>query len=537
MEQLRSTANKSIYNIGFNQPYEGKLGAGLLDMKTALEGINSPGLRMIETELTDGDDDIFSEGDEIYLGVELFNYLNSLTDIDVQITSLTTNVEVTNGSWNVASIATSSGTDNFDTPFTLKVNSVNEFDQTVTLKLTATSSVNNYVYEQFIDFQINPSYVNVQVNRLKTTISKNGLFGYTDYFQTNGLGFQIDSSQSVIFEGGLMIGHRTDNLTQVVDRVRSNDLFDRDFWEDAVITRQVPSGDQAYFAKGSFTDTSANQDEIGLIIEQKVWAFDKAGHQNYIILEYEIENVSDQDLSDVAVGLFADWDIVDARENKAAVAYGKRLGYVYNTGSKEITAGIQALSRYTFNSYMIDNVGGGNGGIDLFDEEGFTTGDKYTALTNERMKAGQGDEGNDVIEVTSVKGIVLPENSRISIAFALHAGQNIEEVLQSADSAYVEFYGYLPGQNLAQPFVLTNTWPNPTSGAATIALDLRDQSTLFVEVINPMGRFVDSWETSTLYPGYNELTLNLSGLHSGVYFVRLSKDDFSQIFPITLQQQ
>jgi len=537
MEQLKSTADKSIYNIGFNQPYEGKLGAGLLDMKKALEGINTPGLRLIEFELTDGDDDIFSEGDEVYFGVELFNYLNSLTNVDVQITSLSPNVEVVNGSWNIPSIPTSSGLDNYDEPFALKVISTNEYDQKITLKLIASSTATNYVYEQYFDFQINPSYVNVQVNRLRTTISKNGLFGYTDYFQTNGLGFQIDSFQSVIFEGGLLIGHQTDNLTQVVDRVRSDELFDRDFWEEAIISRQVPDGEQAYHAEGSFTDTSANKDEIGLLVEQRVWAFDKEGHQNYIILEYTIENVSEQDLTNVAVGLFADWDIVDAGENKAEVAYGKRLGYVYHTGDKEITAGIQALSRYVFNSYMIDNVSGGKGGVDLFDEEGFTTGDKFVALTNERLNAGAEGNGNDVIEVTSVKEITLPRNAKISVAFALHAGQNIQEVLNSADSAYQEFYGYLPGQNIEDPFVINKVWPNPTSDNATLAVDVRDQTTLSVEVINPMGRFIYSGETALLYSGYNELDLNLSKLQSGVYFVRLSKDDFSQIFPITVQPQ
>ena len=76
MEQLCVTSDKAIYDIDFNEPYAGKLGSGLLNMKQALDGINLPGLRVIDYVVTDGDDDIFSEGDEVSLSVEFFNYLN-----------------------------------------------------------------------------------------------------------------------------------------------------------------------------------------------------------------------------------------------------------------------------------------------------------------------------------------------------------------------------------------------------------------------------------------------------------------------------
>lgn len=537
MEQLRVTSNRSVYDVSFNAPFEGKLGAGLLDMKRALEGINSPALRMNNYTLTDGDDDIFSIDEELFLGVEFFNYLNSIADLNVQITAVTSNVEVVEGSWSIPSVPTSTGIDNYKTPFSLKVNSVEAFDEEVIVKVTATSLPNDYAFERYISFDVNPSYVNVQVNRIKTTISKNGLFGYTDYFQTNGLGFQLDSISSLIFEGGLMIGHNTDGTIKVVDRVRGEDIYDRDFWEQSVISRQVPSGDQAYFANGSFIDSSARKDEIGLLIEQNVWAFDKPGHENYIILEYTIENQSDQDLTNLSAGLFADWDIENALENKGNTAYGKRMGYVYSTGLQDVSAGIQALSLYPFNCHMIDNVGGGNGGVDLFDEEGFTSGDKYTALNEERLEAGAGEQGNDVIEVTSMKQISLPKNEKITVAFAVHASQSREELLRSADSAYAQYNGYLPGQNLTQPLAIRSSWPNPTAGPVTISLDLKEQSELDVEVINAMGRFVDSWETKILYPGYNEISIDLSRQQTGVYFIRLSKGEFSEIFPITVHQK
>lgn len=537
MEQLRVSADPTIYEIEFNKAFEGKLGTGLLDMKKALEGINSPALRVTDHVLTDNDDDIFSIGEEFTLGVELFNYLNSISDLQVEITSLSENVQIVDGTWNVASIPTSSQTENFNTPFKLMVTSAEEFDQEVIVKLIASSLPNNYVFEHFFSINVNPSYVNVRVNNVKTTVSKNGLFGYTDYFQTNGLGFRLDTLGSLLYEGGLLIGHNSDSKIQVADRVRNGELFDRDFWEKDVISRQDIIGDEAFYAFGSFTDTSANQDEIGLVVEQRVLAYNKTGHENYVILEYEVENISDQDLTGVAIGLFADWDVTDPSLNKGATAYGKRLGYVYSLGEDGVAAGIQALSANVFNTYMIDNVGGGYGGVDIFDEEGFTSQDKYTAMTEERLEAGDGDLGNDVIQVTSVKGITIPKNTVIKVAFALHAARSIDELLISADSAYSNFNGYLPGENLITPFKLISIFPNPAAEQATISIDLKNEVVLNIDLLDAMGGFVKTIETETAYPGYNEFSLGLSNLETGVYFIRLIAGDFLQIFPIVVQEQ
>jgi hypothetical protein len=158
-------------------------------------------------------------------------------------------------------------------------------------------------------------------------------------------------------------------------------------------------------------------------------------------------------------------------------------------------------------------------------------------MTEERLEAGDGDLGNDVIQVTSVKGITIPKNTVIKVAFALHAARSIDELLISADSAYSNFNGYLPGENLITPFKLISIFPNPAAEQATISIDLKNEVVLNIDLLDAMGGFVKTIETETAYPGYNEFSLGLSNLETGVYFIRLIAGDFLQIFPIVVQEQ
>lgn len=531
-QQIRVTADAFIYDIQANGTFEGKLGTGRINMERALLAINTPGLSAEYWEISDNDDMVFTPGEEVRVGVEIANFLLAAPGVVVSVSTENPNVSVLNGTWTAGNISQNGRANNLSNPFVIRVNEGALDNESVVLKLDASVQGSDYKYTVYKSFNINQDYVNVTVNNIKTTISKYGLIGYTDYLQSSGIGFSYQLQEDLLYEGGLMIGVETEGQTKVVDRVRNGSFADQDFWEVNTIRRMVPPGEEAFYASGSFSDSSAIRDEIGLLIRQDVTAYNDSAHENYVLLEYEIKNQSTSRLENLSVGVFADWDIIDANENHGKTAYGKRLGYVHFTGDNQVTAGIQALTLFPFNSYMIDNVRGGEGGIDLYDSTGFDSPDKLITLNKERLQAGiTDDEGNDVIQVMSMKGITLEPEASTKVSFALHAGNSIEAVLKSADAAYERFHGSPPGADVEGIAEIGRLWPNPTRDNLTLEITLRSRESFLVEVYNPQGIRVVERETPSLFAGYNQILVSLPRLGTGVYFLRISAPGFIHNIP------
>lgn len=531
-EQLRNTANPDIYQTPGNEVYAGKLGTGRLDMEAALLGINSPGLRIENATITDRDDEVITEGEVFYAEIELTNYLNDIQNVVVTIESMVENVTVVSDTWNAGDFATFESKDNVGNGFVLRLEDALSFDQEVPVRIKAQGNVSGYEMVEYLTFIVNPSYVHVVVNDVKTTVNKHGLFGYTDYFQNFGLGFRLDTLGSLLYEGGLMVGHEQSGASKVVDRLRNGTIYDRDFWELQVIDRKQPPNNEAFYASGVFSDSGATLDKIGLTVRQQVRAFTEAGHRNYVLLEYTVKNESGSTIENAAVGLFADWDVIVAEQNKAFTAYGKRLGYVQYTGTEKVCGGIQLLSDLPFQSYMIDNEPGGNGGIDMYDSTRFDSPDKLRALTSDRPVAGDGDKGRDVIQVAAASGLYLEPGDSVHVVFAVHAALTKDAILKSADAAFKNFHGYLPGDNVGQLFEIVRVFPNPNSGDLRVDFNMREKSEVHFQLFNAMGRMVFQRDNETFYAGFNRVQFALPSLEKGIYYLRIHAGELNKSRPI-----
>jgi len=529
MAQLKATSDKSIYQLSANQDYEGKLGAGRLDMYAALDTVSTPGVTMEYFEVSDGDDEVFLPGETLEIGIELVNYLNPTGNLSVELTSLNEHVSVTKSTWNAGALPTHGRANNITNPFEIELGDDLERNEEVDLRFDISDG--QYSISLYRTVSVYPDYVNVRVNDIKTTVSKDGLVAYTDFFHTAGLGFQLDTHGNLVYEIGLMIGHELLDADRVVDKVRSSRGSDHDFWPKEIIDRKTPEANEAFLAKGSFVDSSAIADEIGLKISTQTVAFDDEGHENYILQTYTVHNKSGDDLFDVYVGMMADWDINDYSTNKAKTAYGKRLGYVYSNTSEDITGGIQLISNLPFHSYMIDNVQGGAGGINLYDEEGFSSRRKFITLSNDRLEAGKDGQGNDVIQVISAGPMFIARGDSQEVTFALHAARNRDAALLSADSAYRRYHGFEFGENIIAPIQVRSLSPNPTSDFMVFQYDLKSDSELSFVLLDIHGRELEVLLEENVLAGYNQTVLQLPDLHTGVYFIKVISVDFIRTLP------
>lgn len=80
----------------------------------------------------------------------------------------------------------------------------------------------------------------------------------------------------------------------------------------------------------------------------------------------------------------------------------------------------------------------------------------------------------------------------------------------------------LPGQ-----FTLSQNYPNPFNPSTTIAFNLPFAAKIRFEVINSLGQIVKSRELGMISAGEHSIEFDATAFASGVYFYRLSSDNYS----------
>lgn len=530
---LENTADASVLQRAAMLPYAERLGAGLLDMRAMLDTVASSYITIEEIFFTDNDNGVFSIGDEVELGFELVNYLSPSQNITVIVRPMDTNnnVEMLDSVWTLGALGTNQRTNCYSNPFRFKLIDQNgPYNQTLAFRVLISDG--SYSTTEFAETIIKPDYININENNIFSTITSNGNIGYTGEFFRKGDGFLHNVVGDILYEGGLMIGYQSPVRKQVVDRIRGTGAIDRDFTTQNVITEISPQGLEAFRAEGSFVDTSATLDEIGLEIHQTVTAFDDEGHQNYIILQYDVINKSGSDLDSIYVGYFADWDIENPSKNRGFTIYPVKLGYVSNIYLNDFSAGIQLLSDQYFNSYMIDNGFDGAGGIHPYDSDGYSTDDKFRSLTTNRYDAGSMSGGNDVIQTISTKGQFLAADDTLRVRFAVLAAETAGLLQQAAYNAYERENGFRPGQNIEGDFGFVNAYPMPAEDYFTLEFDLKESAELSYEIFNLEGKRVENVQGSSFFQGRNRTRIDVSNLSSGVFFIKITSDSFEYTLPI-----
>ena len=69
--------------------------------------------------------------------------------------------------------------------------------------------------------------------------------------------------------------------------------------------------------------------------------------------------------------------------------------------------------------------------------------------------------------------------------------------------------------------LLHQSFPNPTTGEATIKFDLSASTSIKMDLVNMYGQQVATLATGTYSAGSHEVIANTSNLASGVYFYNL----------------
>lgn len=449
-EVLRVTADPIIYE-NLSRNFDNQMGLGRLDVEQALTK-QLPSVRIDKVELLNAEGNVAQAGEDASLFIDFKNWLwPTSSNLEVTISTENRNVDIATATSRVGIIETEQVVNNRRAPFELSIRSSTPENTTVDILVEYRDG--EYVDYEFYSILVNPTYLNLQENNVSTTFSNNGRIGYQDTDQEEGIGYIIEGT-NMLFEMGLIMATSS---TSIVSNVRTdNGEFDADFTSNNSISLNRPGSISSAEINGGFDDSGAGSGALGLDVNYQSMAWKNDADQDYVIVEYEITNTSESDLTDFYTALFADWDINQNNfQDFAAYNEATKTGYVYSGDANELRyAGIQVLNRDA-NYFAIDNDHDIEGNpLGIYD--GFTDEEKFTAIQGGKDEAGfSSDGGTDVSHVVSAGPFNIAAGETEVVAFAIHGTGSFEALIASAQAADI-----LYNQTLEAPV--------PTAESATV---------------------------------------------------------------------
>jgi serine protease len=508
----------SLYNAG-------KLGKGRINVGNALSSVTSKSILLNPVTITDGNDNVFMPGENLSLSGLFTNYLDSCSSAATAVLSVGTGAAyatVTNGTFTIGALATLGTTKNTASPFTITIGANAPVNQLLRCKVHITDG--NFQSDQYFDITVNVDYINVTINDVHTTITSKGRIGYNADAQAQGLGFEYQwpTPTALLYEMSLMIGTSS---TQVSDMFRETTTGNNDFGPVKRVSELNTNTATDFGADGKFNDAPSASSPLPVEVHHSAYAWAATPYRKFVTVKYVIKNTGTVTLSNLYAGIIADWDVPNANsgQDKAEYDSTSKMGYVYfvdSTLKRGPYAAIKLLSSTApANNYVIDNVTGGNNGVDA---SNFSTASKYLVLSTPRNSDKFPKTGGDVMDCVSSGPFTVPANDSVEVAFALIAGDDLVDIQGSACAAQTKYDNGCANAGVNDP-EKDNFWmygyPNPASNSFSINYNVVGYNKASIRIMNSLGEVVMSYEN--LAQGKNTLKVDAGKFSSGNYFYQL----------------
>ena len=447
-KKIRVTSD-NIYTInGNNNPtYFGKFGRGIVNAYRAVTEM-APGIKNLAVRVTDDDgNNLFQPGDSLFITADFINYLEASSP-DMKVTfSVVTGTNSTYVTTNPGTTETILGVmstneikNNNGKPFKifLKPNLPN--DRSIDVRMYYTDVNGYYDYDHY-SILLNPTYINVEKNNISTTFTSKGRVGFNDDNSTEGLGFKHKGRQT-LYELGLITGT---SATKVANTCRATTTggalaHDNDYKNVSYIKEVSIPMTGVFQYNNTMTDANAGASASNVTIMQQSFAKTTPGDSNYVIVRYLIKNNSTTAvLNNFFVGLYGDFDIsASGQQDKAGWSESNKLGFAYNSNPDGLYAGIAVLGGATPNYYAIDNDATAADTFGVYD--GFTDAEKFASISSGIYRRNAGVSGAKDVSLSVGAGpFSIAPGDTIDVGFAIVAGENLDQILQAADTAITEW--------------------------------------------------------------------------------------------------
>ncbi len=379
------------------------------------------------------------------------------------------------------------------------------------------------------------AYYTHNTGRVQFTLSNFGQYGFsTDSFVPLGYsGFTFDGV-NCLYEATFMVASDADHVSDAGRNVFPEP--DNDF-------KVAPGGELITSAPGPYADQetvcafddSKAENPIGVEIRQKSFSWNTAPDDQYVILEFEITNVSGGTLNNLYAGMYLNWDPYEGIiYTTAHYSAADELGYLYYSriGINERYRGISVINDEGTASYSIVKMRKVNGS---FVWESYPETEKFSDLTSGiTTDSLNGYDSLDLAHVISTGPFSLTPGQSDTAVFALVAADDLAGLKAVATNAYDKYQITLdvetvdPGV-LPERFTLHQNYPNPFNPSTEIAFSLARRATVELTIYNLLGEQVTKLVNRELPAGVYKTNWNGTdgdgkSVASGVYFYRLSFD-------------
>ncbi len=505
------------YNLPINTPWAAWLGSGRLNALKALQMADSATLRLSDYQLSDEGDNWFAPGDTIQLFLEIEALVSGSDFIYVESSVQDTNVYVQSQSSSLfGNTSPGQKVDNLGLEHSFVLGDYVPVNHNLRIEVRFANQVDTF--RKWIEIPLNTSYINVEENKLKLTYTSQGLVGYNRYSELEGDGFSFEGGVSLLYEGGFAVGFKRNGENIVLDRLRGfNDVGETE-WRSTEFVRRDPSSPAcSNYASGSFQD----QLNYDIAVDQRSWVCNSEGLDQSIFLEYVVHNNSTEDYFDVYGAMFTDYDIGDFELNKGNFDGQRFLSYTYSKEPEDsgLYLGLQLIEPDIYKTYFISHEEGGEGGVDLVDDDVFISDEKYEVMQGGKLSAGL-TSSTDVFQEVSSGPYTLAFGDSLKFVFCMLVGKSLEELQERADSSYASVRGELPAnRNQIRISEGAELWPNPFSNE--LHLRLSEEGPLVFSVFDLLGKELYSYKSAQA----DKMSFDLNFLEQGVYIIELKTAD------------
>jgi cytochrome c-type biogenesis protein CcmE len=525
--QLKVTTD-SIYHLAGNISFAGMLGTGRLNLHRALNETHRPYIDFLD-HITEPDAFAYARPGNRLLLTSRFQNLLAPANITARLTSLSDHITISNHEIALGLLQTGQMVTNDASPFILDLSVGIPLNHQALFVVEFFNSEGIYAGREVFELVFNTDFVNLRENLLSTTLTSRGTIGFNYPNYNQGIGLLYRNGRNLIGAAGLMAAL---NMDQVVDNLYGSavNTFNQHFMPvqiasliDSPLHADVEAG-------GSFTDGGAGMNAIGLAVNYKAYVWRQAPKDKFIILEYHITNDTTISFSNLHVGFFADWILSNPNNHRAAFDASTRMGYAFSATGGHYK-GISLLSTGQLHHYAFDNPGT-DGSIHIRD--GFSSAEKYQALSSNRATAGVDSPNNDISTMVSSGPHSLAPSQTMVVAFAVLAGDHLSDLQNSARAAQAWYQGFaqtIVKDPINQQFgrQIVNVFPNPIGSFLNIEIMPGSTGEARLSIVDLKGRV--RWRQSLyLESGRTQTTrVSLPNLEPGTFLLRLDTGSHSEI--------
>ncbi|MEW6051924.1 MAG: S8 family serine peptidase [Candidatus Zixiibacteriota bacterium] len=540
--EIKQAILKSTRRLDTWQPLpNNQYGWGEIDCAAALDSLSSTSAQT-KVRLYDFTHAVIAPGDTVEGTVVLQNLGVQALNVSAAITGSDPSLTVLNGS---AAFGTIPAGDTVRSANIIRVVVSDTVTTGSVLSLPLTISGSNFAdVASQLSFLVGSrgfkSFVTHSTGRIQFTVSNYGVYGMGagSIFPAGGQGFQFDGADNDLWEGGILAAYNNPTKgSAAVHDILFEPKMDYVVAPGGNLQFQQPGSKAPQQSYAAFVDDNAPS-PLGLNVVQETYSFD-APDNTFIIVRYILRNVSVTTLTDLAFGLFLDWDITNFVRNSGKYeAADSILWMAYNGGtvSSPLYSSLRGLAHldgplYTavtrrstivYSPWLLPPTA-----------DGFTSAERRSALyagLTDSVKYR--DSLLDLFQLMSAGPLNLAPGGVDTVAFAVIAGDSLVHIRDAATRARDKYRNVItdvePPSDGTVPssFTLYQNYPNPFNPSTKISFVLPRESDYTLRIYNLLGQVVDRIDGHAR-GGRVEIVWDAKDRATGLYLYRIEAGSYS----------